>query len=349
MAKECEDRVLEAYKAGDAEEAFVHFHRFRSMGVLPTTETWHKILLLSYRDGNYYDIESLFHTLISFGVTPDVVAWNFLLDLVSKRGLVRKSEEIFWQAVKYTNGQINETTFQLLFNVLMQEKRYLRAMVILAGMKQNGVSISEEQNKILQDFSQKHIQEQPGAFKPLRVPSVDVERVSAALDADEASFSNSNLLSIADYLSPEGQKAVLDWHNDRIKNVTPEAAFKFVMRTAAQAWDHNFSEAFGVDQLRTQVLKAIVSQPSDTITLEENLSRLVDAQIERTKVSTFPVGSLSLEEDKKSVQHIFISQTEVKNTYKRKILDYRGQPITNPNLQAQLSQAPITSASVAPL
>lgn len=72
-AKECHERVLAAYEQGDYETARMQFHRYRSLGVLPLTETWHKILLIAYKEGNYHDIESLFATLMEAGVTIDIV------------------------------------------------------------------------------------------------------------------------------------------------------------------------------------------------------------------------------------------------------------------------------------
>lgn len=258
LAKECEERVLAAYAANEVEELKMHFHRYRSIGVLPTTETWHKFLLTCYKAGDYHEIQSLFHTLISFGVTPDVTAWNFLLDLLSKRGLVRKTEETYWAAMKELKGELDEFSMKAFLNCLMQEKRYLRAMVAVAGMYEYGYSVPEDVVATLEQFCLKYLQERPGGFETLVVPSEDAKRITDAANLDKITFGHENVLSCSDDLSPAGRDALLTWYAKRATDLTPKEAYIRVLDSALNSWHDGATEALGLDPVCLPALRSLV-------------------------------------------------------------------------------------------
>lgn len=321
LAKECEERVVAAYKAGDNDEARMQFHRYRSIGVLPTTETWHKFLLLSYKEGNYHDIQSLFYTLHTFGVSPDITSWNFLLDILSKRGLVRKTEEVFWTIMHATQGHVNEFTLRAYFNCLMQEKRYLRAMIAYAGLKEFGYSVDAESLKTLEDFCLQHIRERPGGTQALNVPAEDVAIVEAAFQKDRVTFGHSNVLACSDDLSPAGRDAVLTWYALRATNISQKDAFKIVSDSAQLAWESHVSESLGVDQIRLSVLRGWM-QPGD-FSINPDASLLLDAALAKGPyvVSTYQTAEGQTRE-------LVLSKAD-KSKYQRLIVDSNGSPVSS--------------------
>jgi len=258
LARECEERVLAAYAANEVEELKMHFHRYRSIGVLPTNETWHKFLLTCYKAGDYHEIQSLFHTLISFGVTPDVTAWNFLLDLLSKRGLVRKTEETFWAAMKELKGGLDEFSMNSFLNCLMQEKRYLRAMIAVAGMYEYGYRVPEDVVATLEQFCLKHLQERPGGFETLTVPAEDAKAITDAVKLDKITFGHENVLSCSDDLSPAGRDALLTWYAKRATNLTPQEAYARVLDSALDSWHEGATAAFGISPALLPSLRSLL-------------------------------------------------------------------------------------------
>lgn len=310
---------MEAYKAGDSEEANVHFHRFRSLGVLPTTETWHKILLLAYKDGNYFDIQSLFYTLISFGVVPDVHSWNFLLDVLSKRGLVRKTEEMFWQALYHTKGGLNETSFKAFFNVLMQEKRYLRAMTVVAGMQAYGFSVDAESIKTLQEACLQHISSQPGALEPLNVPAEDLPKLQAAIELDRLTFGNKHVLAVADDLSVAGRDAVLTWYSKRKNNIQAEQAYNIVLADARVAWEQHASSALGLDKLRLSVVRGWI-QSGDDLSFEADIANALDASLAQE-----PYHVVDIANEAGATHHLLV--TKQGTAFKRTVIDAQGTAV----------------------
>ena len=337
LSKECEERVLSAYANGEVEEAKMLFHRYRSIGVMPSTETWHKFLLMAYKAGDYHEIQSLFHTLITFGVQPDVNAWNFLLDVLSKRGLVRKTEEIFWSALKFTNGALNEFSLRALFNCLFQEKRYVRAMIAYAGMLDYGFSVSEQERKTLEDFCVKHIQERPGGFEALVVPEEDVKIVADAFRLDRITFGYSNVLSCSDHLSPAGRDAVLKWYAKRATDVTPKRAFDTVLESARFAWESNVSDVLGLDKLRLSVIRGW-TRPGQ-FNLDSGAAEILDAHIKQQ--SSYNVTSYTTEAGLLRTLRV----TKDQQGFQRQIIDQEGKPISTEEAQ----EANKIFSSVSPL
>jgi len=320
LAKECEERVVAAYKAGDAVEARMHFHRYRSIGVLPTTETWHKILLLAYNEGDYHDIQSLFHTLQSFGRHLDVNAWNFLLDILSKRGLVRKTEEIFWTIVSATKGNINEFTLRSLFNCYLQEKRYMRAMVAYAALQEFGYSIDDESLKILENFCFDHVQTNPGSMETLSVPPEDAPIVEAALKLDRVTFGHEHVLGCSERLSPAGRDAVLTWYSKRTSTPTPQSAFKSVLETARLAFEQNYASALGFDSLHLPILRGWANEGAFTVNGSDQAS--LDSHLAR---SPYCITSFTLEDG----QARTVLLTKSGSEYQRQVLDASGNPVSS--------------------
>jgi hypothetical protein len=321
LAKECEERVVAAYKANDADEARMQFHRYRSIGVMPSTETWHKFLLIAYKEGNIHDIQSLFYTLRSFGVNADVTAWNFLLDILSKRGLVRKSEEIFWSIMQETYGRVNEFTLRTFFNCLLQEKRYLRAMIAYAGLKEYGFSIDADSLKILEDFCHQHIKERPGGIDTLNVPVEDLPIVQAALRLDAITFGHSNVLACSDNLSSAGRDAVLTWYAKRATDISVSDAFKIVYEHARLGWDIHTALSIGADRLCLSVLREWM-QVGD-LRLSTDLARMVDERIAQNG----PYFISSFNNPEGLPRAIFVSKSDQK-TYHRLVVDANGTPLS---------------------
>lgn len=322
LAKECEELVAEAYKNGNVEEAKVYFHRYRSLGVLPTTRTWHKILLLAYKEGDYNEIQSLIHELMIFGVQIDNTAWNFLIDIVSKRGLVRKTEETFWSAITHLQGEINEFTMRSYFNCLMQEKRYARAIIAYAGMVEYGFKVTDEERSTLEEFAKKRISELPGGLQPMaNVPQEDLELVQNALRLDELTFSHSNLLSASDNLTPAGRNAVLTWYAMRATNISSTEAFNILVKQARQAWNNSFSKALRIDGTKYSLLNSWMSATSDeTLTLEPSVAEAIDHQLQK---GPFEVGSFAFSEAPK---YKFLISKGAKG-YERSVVAGEGTPI----------------------
>lgn len=321
LASECEARVLSAYEHGHEEEARVYFHRYRSIGVLPSTATWRKVLLLAYKEGDYHEIQSLFHTLITFGVFPDVTAWNFLLDILSKRGLVRKTEEVFWNAMQCTKGEINEFAIRSVFNCLMQEKRYLRAMVAYAGMVEYGYSITSEERKTLSDFCLQHLQERPGGLEALNVPEEDAEMVARAFKLDRITFGYANVLSCSDNLSAAGRNAVLTWYAKRATNLTAEQAFNHVLENARFVWESAVSSALGLDALHFSVIRGWISSgDSETLNIDANAAEGLENALSRS--SPYNLGSFTLEDG--SSRSLIV--TKDSSGFKRQIINADGKP-----------------------
>ena len=326
LAKECEERVLSAYANGEVEEAKMMFHRYRSIGVLPSTETWHKFLLLSYKMGDYHEIQALFQTLMTSGVQLDVNSWNFLLDVVSKRGLVRKTDELFWMAFKFTNGALNEFSLRAFFNCMMQEKRYTRAMIAYAGMVDYGLSVTAEERNTLEEFCLKHIQERPGGFEELVVPQEDEKMVVAALKLDRITFGYTNVLSSSDGLSPAGRDAVLKWYAMRVTDVTPKQAFDSVLQSARYCWESHASSALGLDDIRLSVIRGW-TQPGH-FTIDAGAAAELDAHIQQR--NAYDVTTYTSDEGLFRTLRI----TKDQQGYQRQIIDKEGKPVSNDEVQA---------------
>lgn len=313
---------MAAYNSDQVEEAKMHFHRYRSIGVLPTTTTWRKFLLLAYKTGDYHEIQSLFHTLTTFGVRPDVTAWNFLLDLLSKRGLVRKTEEAFWSAMRSTHGDLNEFTLRAFFNCLMQEKRYLRAMIAYAGMAEYGYTITAEERHTLEEFCKQHVGERPGGLESLTVPEEDAAAVAAAFQLDRITFGHANVLSCSDNLSQAGRNAVLTWYAKRATSISSTEAFKIVFETARFAWESNISSALGLNPLHLSVLHGWIKSGdlANPITLDAVSAEGLDEQL---ATAPYTLGSFTLEDG----SNRFLVVTKDGSGYRKHVLTLEGKPV----------------------
>lgn len=332
LAKECEECVVAACANGQDEEAKMHFHRYRSIGVMPTTNTWRKFLLMAYKTGDYHEIQSLFHTLTTFGVQPDVTSWNFLLDILSKRGLVRKTEEIFWSAMQSLNGHVNEFTMRAFFNCLMQEKRYLRAMIAYNGLAEMGFSITAEERHTLEQFCKQHVADRPGGLEPLNVPEEDAEAVAHAFQLDRITFGTSHVLSCSDNLSSAGRNAVLTWYAKRATNISEAEAFKIVLDTARFAWDANVSATLGLDNLNLSVMRGWLNSGdlSKPLVVDATTAEVL---AQHTANSPYSLGSYSFEDGASRV--LVVSKT---NTgFQRHILSLDGKPVSAEDAAACLS------------
>lgn len=322
LAKECEERVALAYANGQDEEAKMHFHRYRSIGVLPTTTTWRKFLLVAYKSGDHHEIQSLFHTLMTFGVQIDVTSWNFLLDILSKRGLVRKTEEVFWSAMQSVRGNINEFTMRAFFNCLMQEKRYLRAMIAYAGLAEMGFSITAEERHTLEQFCKQHVGERPGGLEPLNVPEEDAEAVAAAFQLDRITFGHANVLSCSDNLSSAGRNAVLTWYAKRATNISDKEAFNVVLETARFAWESNVSSALGLDALNLSVMRGWISSGdlANPLSVDAATADMLDQHL---STAPYSLGSFSFEDG--SNRYLVVTKSNA--GFQRHILTLDGKPV----------------------
>jgi hypothetical protein len=337
LAKECEERVLDAYERGEAEELKMHFHRYRSIGVLPTRETWHKFLLIAYQAGDYHEIQSLFHTLVTFGVQPDVTAWNFLLDVLSKRGLVRKTEEVFRAALRSLKGNVNEFTMRAFFNCLMQEKRYLRAMLVFAGMQDYGYSITAEERQTLENFCVQHLGERPGGLEELKVPEEDLGAVTEAFRLDRITFGHANVLSVSDALSPAGRDAVLTWYAKRASHLTPAQAFANVLESARFAWETQFSHSLGLDPLHIPVLRGWMTPD---FSLSPEVAQALDQHL------SSPPHAYNLASYNNAAglpRFLIVSKDAQNNKFIKHIVDKDGLPV--PNDEAALCNAAFKNKS----
>lgn len=267
FAKSCEEQVLRAFAEGNAEELKVVFHKYRSLGSLPTNETWHKFLLTCYQEGQYLELESLIAELNMFGVPVDVHAWNFLLDVVTKQRLMTKSMNVFWSMMRYLKSHVNEFSFRTYFNMLMEEKKYNRAMVVYAGMLDYGYGISEEEHKTLEKFCLEYLLKQPGGWDILRVPDAeDGRKLKKAAERDELIGARDayHVLSCVDDLTPKGKELVLEWYTRRIPaNTTPQEAFKHVLHNCRIQWDQYMAGALRIEPLRLSILRPLMWSPKD--------------------------------------------------------------------------------------